>query len=47
VTPDDPRLDPRLQAYIGEQLRSYYADLLSEPVPERLVALLKRLDRRH
>jgi hypothetical protein len=47
VTPDDPRLDPKLQAHIGEQLRAYYAGLMSEPVPERLVELLKRLDRKH
>jgi hypothetical protein len=38
-------LDPQLQSVIGEQLRRYYADLLREPVPERLVALLGKLDR--
>jgi len=36
-------LDPRLQAFIGEQLRLYYVDLLREPVPDRLVAILDRL----
>jgi len=37
-------LDPRLQAFIGEQLRLYYVDLLREPVPDRLIALLDKLD---
>ena len=36
-------LDPQLQAFIGEQLRLYYVDLMREPVPERLVALLDKL----
>jgi hypothetical protein len=45
--PDDPKLDSRLQAHIGEQLRSYYAELMDEPVPSRFVDLLKRLDRKH
>ncbi len=36
-------LDPQLQALIGEQLRLYYVDLLREPVPDRLVALLDKL----
>jgi hypothetical protein len=36
-------LDPQLQTFIGEQLRLYYIDLLREPVPDRLVALLDKL----
>jgi hypothetical protein len=36
-------LDPRLQTFIGEQLRLYYVDLVREPVPDRLVALLDKL----
>lgn len=47
VLTDDPKLDPELQIQIGEQLRSYYAELMSEPVPDRLVELLNRLDRKH
>jgi hypothetical protein len=47
VTPPEPNLDPALQTMIGEQLRSYYAALLSEPVPDRFVALVNRLDRKH
>jgi Anti-sigma factor NepR len=45
--PDEPKLDPGLQAHIGAQLRSYYAELIDEPVPSRFVELLKRLDRKH
>jgi hypothetical protein len=47
VSPEEPKLDPKLQALIGEQLRGYYAELLSEPVPERFAELVKRLDRKH
>ena len=36
-------IDPQLQAVIGDQLRHYYSDLLREPVPERLLALVKQL----
>jgi hypothetical protein len=45
--PDEPSLDSGLQAHIGAQLRSYYAELIEEPVPSRFVELLKRLDRKH
>lgn len=37
-----PQLDPKVQALIGERLRLYYADLLTEPVPESLVDLIDR-----
>jgi hypothetical protein len=33
-------LDPRVQALIGEKLRLYYAELLTEPVPARLLDLV-------
>ena len=36
---------PRLEAQIGEHLRRHYASLVQEPIPDRLVALLKDLDR--
>jgi hypothetical protein len=45
--PDEPRLDATLQAEIGRKLRAYYADLVSEPVPQRFADLLARLDRKH
>jgi hypothetical protein len=31
---------------IGEHLRRHYASLLSEPIPDRFVELLRRLDQR-
>jgi len=47
TTLDEPKIDAQLQTKIGEQLRSYYAELMNEPVPQRLVALVSRLDRKH
>ncbi len=44
---NDPKLDPLLQAEIGRKLRSYYAELVSEPVPQRFAEVLTRLDRKH
>lgn len=38
--PDD---DP-LQALIGKQLRTLYDSVLSEPIPEKFVELLSKLD---
>ena len=43
----DPKLDALLQVEIGRTLRSYYAELLNEPVPQRFTELLVRLDRKH
>ena len=39
-----PQLDRQAQARIGEQLRSMYDDLLKQPVPDRFVELLRKLD---
>jgi hypothetical protein len=38
------RSDLAVQAAIGNRLRAYYAGVAQEPVPERFVELLKRLD---
>lgn len=38
-TEDDP-----LQTLIGQQLKSLYDSVLSEPIPERFVELLAKLD---
>ena len=35
---------PELTAQIGRQLRSVYNDILSQPVPDRLLDLLRELD---
>ena len=34
---------PDLQAYIGQELRAVYQQVLDEPVPDRFVALLASL----
>ena len=40
----EPTLPPHVASFLGEQLQTYYAQLMSEPVPERFVQLLKQLD---
>lgn len=40
----EPALPSHVAAYLGEQLQTYYAQLMSEPVPDRFVQLLKQLD---
>jgi hypothetical protein len=37
-------LDERMQAHIGVQLRSMYDAYLNEPIPDRIVELLEKLD---
>jgi hypothetical protein len=39
----EPTLPHEVTTHIGEQLRSYYAELMSEPIPERFVRLLGEL----
>ncbi|GGK50324.1 NepR family anti-sigma factor [Salinarimonas ramus] len=40
----DPRLDRATQARIGDQLRAMYSELLDQPVPDRFVELLAKMD---
>jgi hypothetical protein len=47
TTLDEPKIDSQLQTKIGEQLRSYYAELMNDPVPRRFIDLVSRLDRKH
>ena len=42
--PTEARIGPDLQDRLGQQLRALYDQVRSEPVPERLLDLLKRLD---
>ena len=39
-------LGPELQAHIGRQLRSLYDEVLKEPVPDHLRALLAELEKK-
>src|SRR3712207_596561 len=41
-----PLSDGELLAEIGRELRSVYNDLFREPVPERLVTIIEKLERR-
>lgn len=41
-----PGLDAPVQAHLGETLRTFYDAMLTEPVPDRLTALLDELERR-
>lgn len=40
----EPALPPHVATFLGEQLQAYYAQLMSEPVPDRFVQFLKQLD---
>ena len=42
--PPEPRIGPDLQDRLGRQLRAMYDQVRSEPLPERILDLLKRLD---
>jgi len=40
----EPRIGPDLQDRLGRQLRAMYDQMRSEPMPERILDLLRRLD---
>lgn len=39
----EPGLDRVIQAQIGDKLRAMYGELSSEPIPDRLAAIISRL----
>ena len=39
-----PRLDPAAEARIGNKLKAMYDQVVNEPVPDHLLALLGQLD---
>ncbi|MGA0597316.1 NepR family anti-sigma factor [Enterovirga sp. CN4-39] len=39
----NPGLDRVIQAQIGDKLRSMYGELIEQPVPDKLTAILERL----
>ncbi len=41
----DEGLSPDLQAHIGRHLRAVFDEVASEPIPDRLLRLLKDLER--
>jgi hypothetical protein len=41
----DAGLSPNLQAHIGRHLRAAFDEVAREPIPERLLQLLKDLER--
>jgi len=40
-----PRIDLRIQREIGKHLRAHYDDLVNEPVPDKFIELLQKLER--
>ena len=40
-----PGLAEPVQAHLGEKLKEFYGSILSEPVPDRLTALLDELEK--
>lgn len=42
----EPVLPSHVAKFLGEQLQTFYAQLMSEPVPVRFVQLLNQLDRK-
>jgi hypothetical protein len=40
-----PQLSPEIQGKIGQQLRKFYDDVVSQGVPDRFTQLLDRLDK--
>lgn len=40
-----PRLGAPVEAHLGDRLREFYDSILSEPVPDRLTALLDELEK--
>jgi hypothetical protein len=43
----EPMLDRAIQERIGDHLRAMYDDLMQQPVPDRFVELLNRLEKRN
>lgn len=39
----EPALDRLIQAQIGDKLRAMYGDLVEQPVPDRINAILSKL----
>jgi hypothetical protein len=40
-----PQIDPRIQHEIGKHLRAHYDDIVNEPVPDKFMELLEKLEK--
>jgi hypothetical protein len=41
----EPQIDPRIQLEIGKHLRAHYDNVINEPVPDKFMQLLEKLER--
>ena len=41
---EDTQIDEHIQRPIGAKLRAFYDELLSEPIPDKFIELLVKLD---
>ncbi len=39
-----PQIDPRIQREIGKHLRAHYEDVVNEPIPDKFIELLQKLE---
>lgn len=44
IEAEEPRMSEDSQAFIGLKLRELYDDVVAEPVPDRILELLSKLD---
>ena len=44
LSPSSAKAEPQIQDLIGRRLKAYYDDVVNEPVPDRFVELLNRLE---
>jgi len=42
----NPALPPKIQAQIGQQLQNYFSSVMTEPIPDKFVALLDSLEKK-
>jgi hypothetical protein len=42
--PRDPKALPSVEDVVGERLRAVYTQIMRDPIPQRFIELLQRLD---
>lgn len=45
VSGREPAIDPKVQQAIGKRLRAVYDDVINEPIPDKFMELLAKLER--